>query len=230
MAKNVYERKEDCNTMALTKTQLKEILSAAGVSAENAEVAIGKIMDGHVASVNALREERDELKKDVELFKSDAQKLVNVQKELDELKAKGDPEWQAKYEKEHTDFEAFKTEIEKGKARDEKVRLYRDLLKECNVESKRIDAVLKITDFDGINVKDGKIENLETLKSNIKKEWSGFIVKKESKGADVDNPPETNNGHGLSRAEIYKKDEKGRYVMDAPARQKALAELIESED
>jgi hypothetical protein len=216
--------------MALTKTQLKEILSAAGVSAENAEVAIGKIMDGHVASVNALREERDELKKDVELFKSDAQKLVGIQRELDELKAKGDPEWQAKYEKEHTDFEAFKTEIEKGKARDEKVRLYRDLLKECNVEPKRIDAVLKVTDFDGVTVKDGKIENIETLKSGIKKEWSGFIVKKESKGADVDNPPETNGGSGLSRAEIYKKDEKGRYLMDAPARQKALAELIESEE
>lgn len=215
--------------MALTKTQLKEILSAAGVSAENAEIAIGKIMDGHIASVNALREERDELKKDVDKFKSDAQKLENVQKELNELKAKGDPEWQAKYEKEHTDFEAFKSEVENGKVRDEKIRLYRELLKECNVESKRIDAVLKVTNFDEVNVKDGKIENLETLKNGIKKEWSGFIVKKESRGADVDNPPDNNTGKGLSREEIYKKDEKGRYIMDAPARQKALTELMEGE-
>ena len=75
--------------MALTKTQLKEILSSAGVSAENAEVAIGKIMDGHIASVNALREERDELKKDVDEYKAKAQKLEGVQKELSELKAKG---------------------------------------------------------------------------------------------------------------------------------------------
>ena len=92
--------------MALTKTQLKEILSAVGVSAENAETAIGKIMDGHLASVNALREREDELKKDVDKYKADALKLADVQRELDGLKAKGDPDWQKKYEKEHSDFEA----------------------------------------------------------------------------------------------------------------------------
>ena len=215
--------------MALTKTQLKEILSAVGVSAENAETAIGKIMDGHLASVNALREREDELKKDVDKYKADALKLADVQRELDGLKAKGDPDWQKKYEKEHSDFEAFKSDIEKGKAKDEKIKLYRDLLKQCNVEEKRIDAVLKVTDIDGITVKDGKLENAETLKSDIKKEWSGFIVKRESKGADVDNPPDNHDGKGLSREEIYKKDDKGRYIMDAPARQKALAELMESE-
>ena len=216
--------------MALTKTQLKEILSAAGISAENAEVAIGKIMDGHVASVNALREERDELKADVEKYKADAQKLANLQKELDGLKAKGDPEWQSKYEKEHEDFEAFKTEIENGKVKDEKTRLYRKLLEDCNVEAKRIDAVLKVTDIDKIAVKDGKLENAESLRANIKKEWSGFIVKTQSKGADVDNPPDHNDGHKMSREEIYKKDDKGRYLLDAPARQKALAELMSSEE
>ena len=216
--------------MALTKTQLKEILSSAGVSAENAEVAIGKIMDGHIASVNALREERDELKKDVDEYKAKAQKLEGVQKELSELKAKGDPDWQEKYEKEHGDFEAFKTEVQKGKEKAEKVQLYKDLLKECNVESKRIEAVLKVTNFDDITVKDGRIENVESLKDGIKKEWSGFIVRKESKGAEVDNPLETTGGKKMSKEEIYKKDEKGRYIMDAPARQKALAELMDGED
>lgn len=215
--------------MALTKTQLTEILSSAGVSAENAETAIRRIMDGHLASVNALREREDELKKEVDKYKPDALKLADVQKELDGLKAKGDPDWQKKYEKEHGDFEAYKLQVANDNAKAEKVKLYRALLENCGVEEKRIDAVLKVTDMDKITVTDGKLNDLDTLKSGIKKEWSGFIVKKESKGASVDNPPEKNNDHGLSREEIYKKDEKGRYLMDAPARQKALAELMESE-
>ena len=215
--------------MALTKTQLKEILSAVGVSAENAETAIGKIMDGHLASVNALREREDELKKDVDKYKADALKLADVQKELDGLKAKGDPDWQKKYEKEHEDFETYKTQVANDNAKSEKIKLYRELLRECNVEEKRIDAVLKVTDIEKITVKDGKLENVSDLKDGIKKEWAGFIVKRESRGADVDNPPDRIDGQRMTREEIYKKDEHGRFILDASQRQKALSRLIAEE-
>lgn len=215
--------------MALTKTQLKEILSSAGVSAENAETAIGKIMDGHLASVNALREREDELKKDVDKYKADALKLADVQRELDGLKAKGDPDWQKKYEKEHGDFEAYKLQVANDNAKAEKVKLYRELLENCGVEEKRIDAVLKVTDMDKITVTDGKLNDIDTLKSGIKKEWSGFIVKRESKGASVDNPPDRIDGQKMTREEIYKKDEHGRFVLDASQRQKALSRLIAEE-
>ena len=180
--------------MALTKAQLKEILSAAGCSAENAEVAIGKIMDGHLASINALREDKDELTKEVAKYKADSEKLESVQKELDGLKAKGDPDWQKKYEDEHSAFEDFKASTVKEKEKEQKVALYKDLLTECKVGKNQIDAILKVTNIDELAVKDGKLDNVETLKGNIEKDWAGFIMKDGTKGAEVDNPPDNNGG------------------------------------
>ena len=211
--------------MALTKTQLREILSKAGVTAENAEAAIASIMDGHLASVNALREERDK-------FKEDAEKLPGVQKELDELKGSGDDSYKTKYEKEHADFEKFKADQTAKETKANKTAAFRKLLKEAGVSEKRLDTVIRASgpDIDGIELdKDGKIKDAEALTKTVKESWADFITKKESKGADNPNPP-ANNGGKKSREEIYKKDDKGRYIMDATARQQALAELMAGED
>ena len=168
--------------MALTKAQVREILSSAGVAPENVADAVDKIMDGHLASIEALREERDQ-------FKADAEKLPEVQKELDGLKAKGDPDWQEKFDAEHKAFEDYKTQVAEEKAKAEKVELYRALLRESKVEEKRIDSILKVTDVDKLTVKDGKLDDVEGLKKSIAEEWSGFIVETSAKGAKVDNPP-----------------------------------------
>ena len=48
--------------MALTKAQVKEILSTAGVDADHMSDAVEKILAGHTASIDALREERDTYK------------------------------------------------------------------------------------------------------------------------------------------------------------------------
>lgn len=211
--------------MALTKAQLREILSKAGVTAENAEAAVASIMDGHLASVNALREERDK-------FKEDAEKLPGVQKELDELKGSGDDSYKTKYEKEHADFEKFKADQAAKETKANKTAAFRKLLKEVGVSEKRLDTVIRASgpDIDGIELdKDGKIKDAEALTKTVKESWADFITKKESKGADSPNPP-ANSGGKKSREEIYKKDEKGRYVMNAAERQQALAELMAGED
>ena len=175
--------------MALTSTQVREILSAAGVPAENVEDAVKKIMDGHVTSINALREERDG-------FKADAEKLPAVQKELEDMKAKGDQDWQQKYEQEHTDFEAYKTQVAEDRERDKKTSLYRELLKECNVGERQIANILKVSGetINGLVMKDGKLDDVDALKEAIKNDWSGFIMTEKVKGADVDKPPKNDGG------------------------------------
>ena len=65
--------------MALTKTQLTEKLSEAGIENERIPELVSWIMNGHITSINALREERDN-------YKADAEKLAEVQKELDDMK------------------------------------------------------------------------------------------------------------------------------------------------
>jgi hypothetical protein len=181
--------------MALTNAQVREILSAAGVPTENVAEAVQKIMDGHITSVNALREQRD-------AYKADAEKLPDVQKELDALKAKGDQDWQKRYEDEHTAFETYKTEIANEKVRAEKVELYRKALKECNVGEKQIGNILKVSGdvIDKLSIKDGQIDDLDVLKQNIQNEWSGFIMKSKDKGAGVDTPP-MNGGDSGAKVE-----------------------------
>lgn len=66
--------------MALTNEQVREILTAAGVDEEHMKDATGKIISGHLESVNALR-------LDVEKYRTEAEKLPGIQKELDALKA-----------------------------------------------------------------------------------------------------------------------------------------------
>lgn len=211
--------------MALTKAKLREILSEAGVSAENAETAVNSIMDGHLASVNALREERDK-------FKEDADKLPSVQAELDGLKSGGDDSYKAKYEKEHKDFEDYKAQQNAKETKANKTAAFRSLLKEVGVSEKRLDAITRASapDIDGIELgEDGKIKDAESLTKSIKENWSDFITTKGSKGAESANPPSNNGGSAKTREEIYKTDDHGRFIMNATERQEALSQLIAAE-
>ena len=163
----------------------------------------------------------DPLKDALENAKTESAKVADLQKKLDEATAdKGKFEdMKAKYEKEHSEFEAFKTRTESEKALETVKTLYRALLKETKVDEKRIDSILKVTDLSQMKVgKDGKLEDAENLTKNIKDEWKEFIVTKGTKGADVDNPPE-NGGKTMTREEIMK-------IKDTTERQKAIAENL----
>lgn len=87
--------------MALTNKGLREILSEAGISDENVKSAVDKIMSGHNATVDALKEReetaikaRDDALKERDTYKADAEKLTEVRKELETVKG-GD--WENKY-------------------------------------------------------------------------------------------------------------------------------------
>ena len=82
--------------MALTR----KLLKGMGLTDEQVDT----IIEAHTDTV-------DGLKADVTRYKADAEKLPGVQKQLDDLKAAGDGGYKEKYEKEHSAFEAFKTDI-----------------------------------------------------------------------------------------------------------------------
>ena len=192
--------------MALSKAKVREILSAAGVDSEHMNAAVEAIIDGNVASIDALRE-------DVAKYKAEADRLAEVQKELDDLKASNDSMWKQKYDTEHDAFEAFKRQSAEEKAHAEKVELYRALLRSENIADKRIDSILKVTDFSSITVKDGKLDKVDKLKESIKSEWSDFIMNTSTKPTDVDNPP---GGHEPSKFESMSLSEKMMYANEHP--------------
>lgn len=203
-----------------TRADIRKILGEA-----HTEEIENQIMALHLGVVDAIK---DELSK----AKADADKLPGVQAELDKLKSgkEDDDSYKTKYEKEHAEFEKFKTDQAEKDAKADKMAKYRALLKKAGVSEKRLDSVLKVTDMDSVKLdKDGNIEDSEKLLGTIKTEWADFIVKEGAKGADTGNPP-ASTGTKLSKDEIYKTDEKGRFILDAQARQAALAELAASEE
>ena len=176
--------------MSLTKTFLKGL----GVT----EDQITAIMEGHLDSINVLREERDK-------YKQDAEKLPDVQKKLD--KAEKDLElangWKEKYEKEHSDFEDFKTATTEKENNESKKTLYRAMLKEANIADDWVDRILKVTDFSEFKLKDGKLDNEEEIKKSIETEYAGYVKTTKKGGAKVENPPKGNDGESADDNSEY---------------------------
>ena len=164
----------------------------------------------------------DPLKDELNNVKADAAKIEELQKEVEKLNAekKDGEDWKAKFEKEHADFGEYKTQIEKDKAADTVKGLYRTLLKEAKVDEKRIDSILKVTDFSTMKVdKDGKLEGADKLSEAIKNDWKDFIVTVQKNGAGVETPPD-NNGTKMTREQIMQ-------IKNTAERQKAIAENFE---
>jgi len=80
----------------------RKFLKALGIEDEK----IDNIIEAHMETVNALKEERDG-------YQTKAKQLDDVQKQLDDLKAKGDDGYKAKYEDEKKAHDALKDEVAK---------------------------------------------------------------------------------------------------------------------
>ena len=189
--------------MALTRKMLK------AMSIEDEK--IDQIVDAHAESIEALKAERD-------TYKADAEKLAAVQKELDELKKDGG-DWQKKYEEEHSALEALKTDITTKETKTAKEKAYRELLKESGVSEKRIDAIIKITDIDALELgENGKIKDSSAKIEQIKTEYADFIVTSTTTGANTANPPANGgSGTGKTKEEILA-------IKDGAARRQAMAD------
>lgn len=204
--------------MALTKAQVREILSAAGVTSENMSEAVDKIIDGHLTSVNALRE-------DVAKYKADAEKLPTVQKELDDMKANSNDGWKEKHDKLKGEFDTYKKDVEAKETHNKKVEAYKAILKDANLSEKGIEKAIKYAEWDKIELDaDGKVKGASDHIKAVKEEWAEYVTTTTTTGAKTSTPPANTGGAKLTKAEIYAKDEHGRYKLSASERQKALAE------
>lgn len=204
--------------MALTKAQVREILSAAGVTSEKISEAVDKIIDGHVTSVNALRE-------DIAKYKADAEKLPTVQKELDDMKANSNDGWKEKHDKLKDEFDTYKKDVEAKETHNKKVEAYKAILKDANLSEKGIEKAVKYAEWDKIELDaDGKLKGASDHIKAVREEWAEYVTTTTTTGAKTSTPPANNGGTKLTKAEIYAKDEHGRYKLSTAERQKALAE------
>ena len=105
----------------------------------------------------------DPLKDDLTKYKADAEKLPSVQKQLDDLKAAGDNGYQEKYEKEHSAFETFKTDITAKESKAAKEKAVRAYFESKNITGANLDLAMRgcgeemsALELDGEKIKDTK--------------------------------------------------------------------------
>lgn len=175
--------------MALTR----KLLKGMGLTDEQVDT----IIEAHTDTV-------DGLKADVSKYKTDAEKLSDVQKELDELKAKGDDGWKEKYDNLKGEFDKYKTDVQEKETHNKKVEAYKAILKDANLSEKGIEKAIKYADWDKIELDtDGKLKGANDHIKAVREEWAEYVTTTTTTGARTSTPPANNGGKtGKTKEEI----------------------------
>ena len=186
--------------MAFTRTWLKSVTKD--------DEMVSAIMEEHVSVV-------DGLKQKMETLKAEADKAADLQKQLEGMQ--GGEDFKEKYEKEHQAFEDFKKKTASDAEAAKVKAAYRKLLSGEGISEKRLDSILKVTDFAGMKLdKDGNLEKADELKKAINDEWSEFKTTVTERGATVEKPPQAGKAK-MTKEEIFA-------IKDTGKRQQAIAE------
>ena len=183
---------------------------------EGGNISATKFTDVANAINNAVGKEFVEKKRyNDKLTEIDA---LKGEKQNAEDKATSAEKWKTKYDALKEDFEAFKKDITAKETKATRTNAYKELLKQAGVSEKRLDAILKVSDIDSLEIgDDGKFKDADKILENIKTEWADFITTTETHGASTATPPSNNGGGKMTKAEIMK-------IKDTSERQKAIAD------
>lgn len=150
--------------MALTR----KLLKGMGLTDEQVDT----IIEAHTDTV-------DGLKADVSRYKADAEILPSVQKQLDDLKAAGNGGYKEKYEKEHSDFEAYKSGVTAKESKAAKEKAVRAYFESKNITGANLDLAMRgcgeemaALELDGEKIKDTK-----ALDALVDGTYKGLVAK-----------------------------------------------------
>ena len=187
------------------RSRLMEILEDENKSpAEKAEM----IMNDHLSVVNPLKEERDN-------FKEQADKLPDLQKQVDKLTGEAED-----FEKERKSFEDYRAKVEQGESLARVKTAYDRMLKEENYSDKWRERILESANLSELKLgDDGKLVDEESLRNAVNEKWGDVKTTVTEKGAVVEKP--------LQTGRATKTKEEILAIKDTAERQKAIAENLE---
>jgi len=176
--------------MAFTRAELREALGEAYTD----EIAKA-LITMHRSVVDPIRDDLDAAKRDATKYRTEAEKVPGLQKDLEDAK-KGE-DWKSKFEKAEKDLKDYKDQIAKDAEVAKVKAAYKKLLTDEKISEKTLESVLNATDYSKMKLKDdGTLDGIEDLKKDIDAKWSGFKVQTRQRGERVDNPHSVNNGGG----------------------------------
>ena len=202
--------------MALTRKMLK----AMGIDDEK----IDQIIEAHTETVSGLK---DSLEQAQEAAKS----LPAVQKELDDtkknLEAAQKDGWKDRHDTLKKEFEEYKAGVTQKETKAAKEAAAKAYYESKNITGPALEIAMKGSGEEIASLEigdDGKVKDYKELDALISGTFKGLVSTTTTTGANTATPPSGANGGSMTKADIYKKDDKGRYVMSASERQKALME------
>lgn len=175
--------------MALTR----KLLKGMGLTDEQVDT----IIEAHTDTV-------DGLKADVSKYKSDAEKLPGVQKELDDLKAAGDGGYKEKYEKEHKAFEDYKADVTAKESKAAKEKAVRAYFESKNITGSNLDLAMRGCGEEmAALVMDGdKIKDTTSLDALVDGTYKALVSTEHMQGANPATPPANPPAKNYTTADI----------------------------
>lgn len=177
--------------MALTR----KLLKGMGLTDEQVDT----IIEAHTDTVDGLKEQ-------VKTYKADAEKLPNVQKELDELKAAGDGGWEEKakdFEKKYNDLVAENKNKETKAAKESAAKAFFESKgitgNSLEIAMRGSSAEIAALDLDGEKIKDSS-----ALDALVNGTFKALVSTTTTKGANIPNPPVTTPNKAYSADDIRK--------------------------
>ena len=177
--------------MSLTR----KLLNGMGLTDEQVDT----IIEAHTDTVDGLKEQ-------VKTYKADAEKLPNVQKELDDLKAAGDGGWEEKakdFEKKYNDLVAENKNKETKAAKESAAKAFFESKaitgNSLEIAMRGSSAEIAALDLDGEKIKDSS-----ALDALVNGTFKALVSTTTTKGANIPNPPVTTTNKAYSADDIRK--------------------------
>jgi hypothetical protein len=200
----------------MKKSDIRSILTSLKSEDLTQDEAISKILDLTHAESDALKDRIDELTE-----------------ENKGLKDSNSNEWESKYNSLNEEYGKYKADQEALASKSAKSEALKALLKTAGLSEKGQEKAAKYTSLDSVEIgKDGQIKGADKLIEAIKAEWAEYAEESSSSGAST-SKADAVGGSGskkMSMAEIYAKDENGKYKLSTAERQKLVAENLAAEN
>ena len=199
----------------------RKSLKAMGLTDEQ----VDSIVEMHTETVDGLK---DKLK----TAEDKAKTADDLQKQLDGLNANGGEDYKARAEKAEKELKDYKAEVAAKETRAAKEKAVKAYFEAKHITGNNLAIALRgaKAEISGIELDDkGGIKDSKSLDALVDGEFASLVVKSSARGVTTATPLGSKSGAPMTRADVYARDDKGRFKLDASHRQDALAKIIQNE-
>lgn len=186
----------------------RKMLEALGIASDQIEL----IMDSHLEVVNGLKADRDQYKAQIA--------------QVDTTK-----DWKAEFEQLQSEYAAYKAEQGNRDSARAKESAFMKILSEIGIPEKYRPNIVKLSadEITGLELdSNGNAVQHNALAEALTAEWNDFIPTVSVSAHQPPTPQAAAPSTFKTRAEIFAKDNKGRYVLNEAERQAAIKNNLEN--